>query len=93
VTFQIRVPAPSSELLGNLLGLAGILAVVVGVGGLLGNWWVSVVLAGAAMVFLSWVASTHQEQAASTGPRRVSLDDLMTAKRALASVETALKAG
>lgn len=63
MTVQFRVPVPSSELAANILGLIGLLAVVVGAGGLLGNWWVSVVLAGAAGVFVSWAATRPGAQA------------------------------
>lgn len=94
VTVQFRVPVPSSELLANILGLLGLLAVVVGAGGLLGNWWVSVVLAGGACVFVSWVAAQGAEQArparAASAPV---LDDVRAAKRVLADLEQRVRAG
>lgn len=95
VTVQFRVPVPSSELLANILGLLGLLAVVVGAGGLLGNWWVSVVLAGGACVFVSWVAA--QAGAQQARPARAAsapvLDDVRAAKRVLVDVENRLRTG
>jgi len=94
MTVQFRVPVPSSELLANLLGLAGLLAFVVGAGGLLGNWWVSVVLAGGVCVFLSWVATqqTAQARPSLAGSAPVP-SDVLALKRILAEAEQRAKAG
>lgn len=54
----IRIPAPSSMLLANLLGVLGLIAVVTAVGGLLGVWW-AVLAGGAFAVALSMVAASH----------------------------------
>lgn len=35
----VRIPVPSGQTVTNLLGLFGVLAVVVAVGGLVGVWW------------------------------------------------------
>jgi hypothetical protein len=53
----VRIPVPriSSELLANLLGLAGLVGVVVAVGGLTRNVWWSVLLASVILVGVSWV--------------------------------------
>lgn len=56
---RIAVPRIPSGLLANLVGLAGLLAVVLAVGGLTGNWWWSVLAGGAVAVGLSYVAQTH----------------------------------
>lgn len=58
---EIRIPVPRLPrgLVANLVGLAGLIAVVLAVGGLTGNWWWSVLAAGAIAVGLSYVAQTH----------------------------------
>lgn len=58
---RIRVPQPPAGLLGNLLGLAGLIAVAVAVGGLTGNWWWSALTGGVFAVALSWIAATHAD--------------------------------
>lgn len=60
---RIRVPRVPSGAFGNLLGLAGLIAFAVAVGGLTGNWWWSALVGGVFAVALSWVASTHAEAA------------------------------
>lgn len=54
----IRIPAPSSMLVANLLGVLGLIAVVVSVGGLLGVWW-AVLAGGLFAVGLSVIALTY----------------------------------
>lgn len=58
---EIRIPVPRLPhgLAANLLGLVGLVAVVLAVGGLTGNWWWSVLLGGLISVGLSYVAQTH----------------------------------
>lgn len=58
---EIRIPVPRLPhgLLANLVGLLGLVAFAVAVGGLTGNWWWSVLLGGVAAVGLSYVAQTH----------------------------------
>jgi hypothetical protein len=53
----VRIPVPriSSELLANLLGLAGLVGLVVAVGGLTRNVWWSVLLASVILVGVSFV--------------------------------------
>lgn len=58
---RIRVPRPPTGLLGNLLGLAGLIAVAAAIGGLTGNWWWSALVGGVFAVTLSWIAATHVE--------------------------------
>lgn len=69
---EIRIPVPRlpSGLLANLVGLFGLVAVAVAVGGLTGNWWWSLLLGGAFAVGLSYVASTHADAEASAEPVR-----------------------
>lgn len=49
---RVRVGA---ELAANLLGLVGLALVVVGLGGLTGDWWVSVLAGGVVAVYVSFV--------------------------------------
>lgn len=53
----IRIPALPAGLPSNLLGLAGLVAVVVAVGGLTHNWWWSILAGGVAAVALSVIAA------------------------------------
>lgn len=65
---RIRVPRVPSGMAGNLLGLLGLVAFALAVGGLTGNWWWSVLVGGAMAVGLSVVAATHAEKAAEVAP-------------------------
>lgn len=56
---RIRVPHPSSMLLLNVLGVLGLVAVVVAVGGLAG-WLFGLLVAGVAMVGLCLIGYTHE---------------------------------
>lgn len=66
---RIRVPRIPAGLFGNLMGLLAMAAFAVCVGGLLfafgmpGAWWVSGIVGAIELGFLSWVASTHTEEA------------------------------
>jgi Flp pilus assembly protein TadB len=64
---RIRVPRLGGELVSNLLGLAGLVAVVVAVGGLTHNAWWSVLSAG---VVLAGLATIAQVSMASATERR-----------------------
>jgi hypothetical protein len=69
VTFKI--PAPSSMLVINLLGLLGLAGMAVAVGGLTHNWWWSLLVGAAEAISLSVIAATHlasAEQATSASP-------------------------
>lgn len=52
----IRIPALPRGLGSNLLGFAGLVAVIAAVGGLTGNWWWSVLAGGVAAVGLAALA-------------------------------------
>lgn len=58
---EIRIPVPRLPrgLFANLAGFLGLLAAVLSVGGLTGNWWWSVLAGGLVSVGLSYVAQTH----------------------------------
>lgn len=68
----IKVPAPSSVLVVNLLGVLGLIAIVVAVGGLAGLWW-ALLAAGVAMLGVSMAASTHLEQPQQPAVRPVAV--------------------
>ncbi len=53
----VRIPVPSGQAVTNVLGLFGLCAVVVGIGGLAGVWW-AVLAAGVAAVGLAVLAQT-----------------------------------
>lgn len=56
---RIRVPRIPAGLVSNLLGLAGLVAVVVAVGGLTGNVWWAVLTGGVFAVVLAVIAQTQ----------------------------------
>lgn len=64
---RFRVPRVPSGLFGNLIGLFGLIAVAVCVGGFLsslhvpGAWWVAGFIGAVEAIMLSWIASTHAE--------------------------------
>jgi hypothetical protein len=72
---EIRIPVPRlpSGFLANLVGLLGLIAAVLAVGGLTGNWWWSVLVGGLVAVGLSYVAQLHAaaESAAEPAPPRL----------------------
>jgi hypothetical protein len=63
VELHIRVPRVPSGMVGNLLGLFGLVAVALAIGGLTGSWWWSLLVGGAFAVGLSYIAQTHAEAA------------------------------
>lgn len=58
---EIRIPVPRlpNGFGANTIGLLGLLAAVLAVGGLTGNWWWSVLVGGLVAVGLSYIAQTH----------------------------------
>jgi hypothetical protein len=72
----VKIPAPPRGLLSNLLGLAGLVAVVAAVGGLTGNWWWSALAGGIAAVALSYIAHLNADSAESAGERTEPLRDV-----------------
>lgn len=65
VTLKLRVPAPTSMLLINLLGLLGLVGVAIAVGGLTHNAWWSLLVGAAEAILLSMVAAMNAEPAQS----------------------------
>lgn len=53
---QFRIPTPSSQMVTNLVGFFGLLAVVFAIGGLTGNWWYALLAAGVFAVGLACLA-------------------------------------
>lgn len=64
---RIRVPHPSSTLLNNVLGVLGLVAIVVAVGGLAGWLW-GLLAAGVVAVGLSLIGATYPGEAAAERP-------------------------
>lgn len=58
ITLKVRIPAPASKLLINLLGVFGLLGVAIAVGGLTHNvWWA--LLAGSLELVAIHVAAVY----------------------------------
>jgi hypothetical protein len=70
---EIRIPVPRLPrgLASNLLGLLGLVAAVLSIGGLTHNWWWSVLAGGIVAVVLSVVAQTEIEVDAKDGKPRL----------------------
>ncbi len=71
----VRIPVPRG-LGSNLLGLAGLVAFALALGGLTGNWWWSVLVGGVFAVALAYLAqynaaaqSAHSDAATQELPR------------------------
>lgn len=60
IIVTVRLPRVPSGLVANLVGLLGLLGVAVALGGLLGNWWVSLLAGSVFAVGLSYIAQSHQ---------------------------------
>lgn len=60
----IKIPALPRGFGSNLLGLAGLAAVIVAVGGLSGNWWWSLLAAGATAVGMAVLAQLNHSAVA-----------------------------
>jgi hypothetical protein len=66
----IKIPALPQGTFSNLLGLAGLVTLIVAVGGLTGNWWWSALAAGAVAVGLSYIAHINAAQSQEQQPAR-----------------------
>lgn len=64
----LRIPALPHGFGSNLLGLLGLVAVIVSVGGLTGNWWWSLLAAGAVAVGLAVLAQNTAAAQAADAP-------------------------
>jgi hypothetical protein len=69
----LKIPAPSSMLVINLLGLFGLAGLAVAVGGLTHNWWWSLAVASAEAVTLSVIAATHLAKAEAEAEQKTPL--------------------
>lgn len=66
----IKIPALPQGMFSNLLGLAGLVTLVVAVGGLTGNWWWSALAGGVVAVGLSYISHVNAAQAHEQQPAR-----------------------
>jgi hypothetical protein len=75
VEIRIAVPRLPSGLAANLAGLAGLIAMVLAVGGLTGNWWWSLLAGGTVAFGLAFVAQlqAQAESAAEVEPAKPAL--------------------
>lgn len=64
---KIKVPRIPAGGLANVVGLLGLLAIVLAIGGLTGNWWWSVLAGGVFATALAYVAQTHVQAEQATG--------------------------
>lgn len=64
----IKIPAPSSMLIVNLLGVFGLIGLAVAAGGLTGNWWWTLAAVSLEAVFLSVVAARNIGDATEEAP-------------------------
>lgn len=73
MVISFRLPRISLGAVSNLVGLLGLVAIAVAIGGLTGNWWWSVLVGGVFAVGLAYLAGTHAEAAehADERPRPV----------------------
>jgi hypothetical protein len=62
---RIAVPRLPQGLAMNLFGLAGLIAIVLAIGGLTGNWWWSVLAGGIVAFGMTLVAHTQAAAAAA----------------------------
>ncbi|MEU4576621.1 hypothetical protein [Nonomuraea sp. NPDC023979] len=70
MVIRIRLPRFSAGALSNLVGVLGLVAVALAVGGLSGSWWWSVLVGGVFAVGLAYVAAIGAESA----EQRIDLD-------------------
>ena len=61
ITLKVRIPAPTSNLLVNLLGVAGLLGFAVSVGGLTHNVWWALLVGSVEVVAIAVVATINMD--------------------------------
>jgi hypothetical protein len=54
---QLDVPTPGSTAVSNVLGLVGVVVLPVSLGGLVGNWWVTGLVASVLLLAIAAVAN------------------------------------
>lgn len=95
-TLQIQVPKVSGDLVANVLSVLGLVGVVVGLGGLTGNWWVSLIVGGALLTAVCVInlraaaPATGATAPAAVVPQREALDDVRQVRSAIAIIERKL---
>lgn len=72
---EIRIPVPRVPpgLGSNLLGLLGLVAVAVALGGLFGNWWVTALVGGVFAVALAHMAQAEPRKTTAAKPALVAV--------------------
>lgn len=68
MTITLRVPRIPAGLVSNLVGLLGLVAVAIAVGGLTGNWWWTALVGGVFAVGLAALAQSEAAAAQSAKP-------------------------
>jgi succinate-acetate transporter protein len=73
MVIRIRIPAPSSMLLANVLAVLSLAAVIAGIGGLAGAWWA--VLAGGVLgLVVAYAAMMNAAAAEQAAPAAAGLE-------------------
>lgn len=67
VQITAQVPTVRGELASNLLSVLGLVVLVVGAGGLAGNWWVSILAAGVVLTVVGALNARAAEAAQAPG--------------------------
>lgn len=68
---RIRLPKIAPGAVSNLVGLLGLIAVVVAIGGLTGSIWWSVLTGGVFAVALACIAQTQAEAGEQAAPAKI----------------------
>lgn len=61
ITLKVRIPAPTSKLLVNLLGMFGVLGLAVAIGGLTHNVWWALLTGSLEMVAIHVIAVRNSD--------------------------------
>lgn len=69
MVISIRLPRPTLGAVSNLVGLAGLVAVAVAIGGLTGIWWWALLVAGVELVAVAYLAGQADVDQAAVGAR------------------------
>lgn len=60
MVIRIKLPSITTEKISNLVGLLGLIAIIVAVGGLT-NWWYSLLVAGVFSVGIAYVINLEDD--------------------------------
>lgn len=60
-TVKVKLPNISAGLISNILGILGLIAIVIAIGGLTGNWWWALLAGGLFGVALGYMAGLQSE--------------------------------